>query len=127
MPVHENDRALVEDMCRYMQIGPAAEESLLALFSEDAVLVEPFMGQPQTHTGKAAIRTSLAAMWQNRAPDLTPTLDRVDKDGGFVRAEWTCTSALLPGPMRGRDLLTTHGGKINRLEISITEMPSFGN
>jgi ketosteroid isomerase-like protein len=126
VPVDEKERQVVEDLYRAMQIGPAAEETIMALFAEDAVLVEPFTGKPQAHAGKPAIRASLAAMWQKRAPDLVLNLDRVDLDGETVRAEWTCTSAVLPGPMRGCDLLTVRSGKVTRMEIVITEMPQFG-
>jgi hypothetical protein len=127
MPIDEADRRVVEDLTRAMQIGPAAEDTLLELFTDSGVLVEPFSGQTQTHTGKDAIRTCLHGMWQNRAPDLTLTLNRVDLDGDSVRAEWTCTSAMMPGPMRGIDYLTIHSGKITRLEIVITEMPELGS
>src|SRR5262249_27831619 len=99
MPVRDEDRRVVQDLMQAMQTGPAAKEELLALFAEDAVLVEPFTGQPLTHTGKPAIRASLEQMMQNRAPDLTLKLDRVDMDGSTVRAEWTCTSKMMPGPM----------------------------
>ncbi len=126
MPVRETDRQLIEDLLRAMQTGPPAEEALLALFTEDAVLVEPFAGRAQTHRGKAAIRASLAEMWKTRAPDLTLALDRVDLDGERVRAEWTCTSAVLPSPLRGYDLLTVRDGRISRLEIVITEAPRMG-
>jgi hypothetical protein len=119
----DNDRKLVEDLYKAMQIGPAAEDDLLALFTEDAVLVEPFTGRPQSHVGKEAIQASLQGMWKNRAPDLKLVLDRVDLDGPSIRAEWTCTSALLPGPMRGLDILAIESNKISRLEIVITEMP----
>jgi len=124
MPVKAEDRKVVEDLLRTMQTGPSAFEELLALFADDGVLVEPFTGTMQTHTGKPAIRASLNQMAQHRAPDLTLKLDRVDMDGGAVRAEWTCTSDSMPGPMRGYDLFTIHGGKISRLEIFITQMPS---
>jgi ketosteroid isomerase-like protein len=123
MSIVDNDRKLVEDLYKAMQIGPAAEDDLLALFTEDAVLVEPFTGKPQSHAGREAIRASLQGMWQNRAPDLKLVLDRVDLDGSTIRAAWTCTSALLPGPMRGLDILSIQSNKISRLEIVITEMP----
>jgi ketosteroid isomerase-like protein len=125
MPV-DDDRKVVEELYKAMQAGPAGEAAIMALFTDDAVLVEPFTGQPRTHSGKAAIRAALAAMWQGRAPDLVLTLDRVDIEGDSVRAEWTCTSSILPGPLRGRDCLTVRSGKIAFLEITITEMPSFG-
>ena len=97
----------------------------VAVSNDDGVLVEPFTGRMQTHTGKQAIRASLEQMAQNRAPDLTLTLDRVDMDGSAVRAEWTCTSKVMPGPMRGYDLFVIRSGKISRLEIVITEMPAM--
>lgn len=123
MPVKAQDRKIVEDLMRAMQMGPAAFEELLGLFAEDGVLVEPFSGAMQTHTGKPALRASLNQMSQNRAPDLALALDRVDMDGNAVRAEWTCTSKSMPGPMRGYDLFTIREGKISRLEIFVTEMP----
>jgi uncharacterized protein (TIGR02246 family) len=126
MPVDEV-RTVVEDLYRAMQSGPTGEAAIMALFADDGVLVEPFTGQPQTHRGKPAIRAALATMWQGRAPDLVLTLDRVDVEGDSVRADWTCTSSLLPGPLRGRDMLTVRAGRVASLEITITEMPSFGH
>jgi ketosteroid isomerase-like protein len=123
MPVKEQDRKAIEELMRCMQKGPAAEEALLVLFTDDAVMVEPFTGKVQTHRGKPAIKASLAQMWQNRAPALVLRLDRVDLDGDMLRAEWTGTSALMPGPLRAYDLLTMSVGKISRLEIVITELP----
>jgi ketosteroid isomerase-like protein len=125
MPV-DDDRRVVEELYKAMQAGPAGEAAIMGLFTDDAVLVEPFTGRPRTHSGKADIRAALAAMWQGRGPDLVLTLDRIDIDGDSVRAEWTCTSSILPGPLRGRDCLTVRSGKIAFLEITITEMPSFG-
>jgi uncharacterized protein (TIGR02246 family) len=125
VPLDDRDRRAIEDLYRAMQAGPAGEAAILELFAEDAVLIEPFTGQARSHTGKAAIRASLATMWQGRAPDLLLTLDRVDLDGDTVRAEWTCTSSVLPGPLRGRDRLVVRSGKVHLLEIVITEMPKF--
>jgi uncharacterized protein (TIGR02246 family) len=123
MPVNDQDRVLVEDMLKAMQAGPAGEQQLLSLFTEDAVLVEPFTGNVQTHNGKKAIQASLAEMAKTRVPDLTLRLDRIDLDGDRLRAEWTCTSAMMPAPMKGVDFVTVRGGRIGRLEIVITEMP----
>ena len=44
-------------------------------------------------------------------------LDRADRDGDRVRADWTCTSPVFPAPMKGYDLFTIQDGKIARLEI----------
>ena len=96
----------------------------MALFAEEAVLVEPFSGQVQTHTGQPAIRESFRDQWKNPLPDLQLTLDRVDLDGGIVRAEWTCTSPVFPTPMQGYDLFTLDAaGKIAKLEIVVTDAP----
>ena len=126
MSVSTSDRPIVMDLMKAMQEGPSGTETLLALFADDAVLVEPFMGRMQTHVGKPAIRAALAQMMQNRAPDLALKVDRLDMAGTQVRAEWTCTASIMPGPMRGYDLFTIRSGKIDRLEIAITEMPDMG-
>ena len=119
----QSDRKIVQSLFTAMQSGPAGEENLMALFADDAVFIEPFTGRIQTHKGKEAIRASLQGMWQNPAPDLKLTLDRVDVDGDRVRADWTCTSPVFPKPMRGFDLFSIQDGKITRLEITVTEMP----
>lgn len=64
-------------------------------------------------------------MWANQAPDMKIMLDRVDLQGQTIRAEWTCTASVMPGPMRGYDLFQINNGVINRMEIFVTEMPGF--
>lgn len=124
MPVSTHQRKTVDDLFRAMQTGPTGEEAMMSLFSDDAVLIEPFSGQAQTHVGTPAIRHSFRDQWKNPPPDLTLVLDRVDLDGADVRAEWTCTSPVFPSPMRGYDLFTLDSsGKIRRLEIIVTEAP----
>ena len=123
MPVPEQERKTVESLFRAMQRGPSSEEAMLALFDENAVFIEPFSGQVQAHTGKAAIRDSFRQMWKEPLPDLKLILDQVELDGEAVRAQWTCVSPALPTPMRGFDLLRIRAGKIMRLEIVVTEMP----
>lgn len=123
MPVLEQDRKTVEGLFRAMQMGPSGEEAMMALFDDNAVFVEPFSGQVQTHTGKHAIRGSFREMWKEPLPDLRLILDQVDLDGDQVRAEWTCVSSALPVPMRGFDLFQVRAGKITRLEIVVTDMP----
>jgi hypothetical protein len=127
MAVNARQRKAVEEVFKAMQAGPAGESAMMDLFVDDAVLVEPFAGAPQTHTGKAAIRQSFRDQWKNPVPDLTLTLDRVDLEGSQVRAEWTCTSPAFPAPMRGYDLFTLNdAGKIIRLEIVVTDAPTEG-
>jgi ketosteroid isomerase-like protein len=123
MPVPEQDRNTVERLFKAMQMGPPGEEAMMALFDENAVFIEPFSGQVQTHTGKPAIRESFRQMWKEPLPDLQLSLDQVELDGDTVRAAWTCASQAFPMPMRGFDLLRIRAGKIMRLEIVVTEMP----
>lgn len=126
MPVSEQDRSVVEAMFKAMQAGASGERDMMALFSDDAVLIEPFTGTPITHTGKSAIRESFLGMWKEPAPDLKLMVDRIDLDGDHIRADWTCTSPVFPSPMRGHDLFTIADGKITRLEIIVTDMPPMG-
>jgi len=123
MPVSPADRSVVESLFRAMQKGPAGEEEMMSLFTDDAVFIEPFSGVPQTHTGIVAIRASFKAMFEHAAPDMRIAIDRVDIDADKVRAEWTCTSPVFPTPMKGFDLFTIRAGKIKRLEIVVTSMP----
>lgn len=124
MPISSQQRQTVDELFRAMQAGPGGEEAMMALFNEDAVFVEPFSGQPQTHAGKAAIRESFRQQWENPLPNLRLVLDRVDIDGPRIRAEWHCTSPVLPAPMRGVDYFTLDaGGKIDRLVIEVDHTP----
>lgn len=123
MPVSEQDRAAVDGLFRAMQAGPLGEDALMGLFADDAVLVEPFGGHVRTHSGLPAIRASFRETWKDPLPDMDLQVERVDQDGGRVRAEWTCASSVLPVPMRGFDLFEVREGKIRRLEIIVTEMP----
>jgi hypothetical protein len=124
MSITAQQRHAVEGVFRAMQSGPGAEQTLMGLFADGAVLIEPFSGQPQTHVGKDAVRQSFREQWKNPLPDFNLTVDRVDLDRSQVRAEWTCTSSVFPTPMRGYDLFTLDDqGKIERLEIVVTEAP----
>ncbi len=123
MSVTASDRTVVDNLFKAMQAGPSGEQLMMSLFREDAVFVEPFSGQPLTHTGHKAIRASFQQQSAHPLPDLKLTVDRVDMDGGLVRAEWTCSSSAFPAPMRGYDLFTIENGKIARLEIVVTSMP----
>jgi hypothetical protein len=124
--VSASDRTVVENVFKAMQSGAAGEEQMMSLFADDAVFVEPFAGQPQTHRGAREISASFKQMNEQPLPDMRLTLDRVDLDGAQVRAEWTCTSAAFATPMKGFDLFTIKSGKIARLEIVVTEAPPMG-
>ena len=127
MGVDQNHRQVVDRLFKAMQAGPSGEKEMMALFSDDAVFIEPFSGTPQTHVGRDAIRTSFQDMWKDPAPDLELNVDRIDMDGDTVRAEWTCTSPVFPTPMRGYDLFSIRQGLIEKLEIQVTEMPPMGD
>jgi hypothetical protein len=124
MSVSAQQRKVVEDLFKAMQMGPGGEESMMKLFAEDAVFIEPFSGESQTHAGRDAIRQSFRNQWIDPPPDLRLVLHRVDLDGRQIRADWTCTSPAFPSPMRGYDLFTLNAaGEITRLEIVVTDAP----
>jgi ketosteroid isomerase-like protein len=123
MPLSESERIVVENLFKAMQAGPAGERLMLSLFHDDAVFIEPFSGQPVTHSGLDAIRESFKQQTAHPLPDMKLTLDRVDIDGEVVRAQWTCSSSAFPTPMRGYDLFKIRDGKISRLEIIVTIPP----
>ena len=103
-----------------MQSGAAAERDLMSLFSDDAVYVEPFAGSPRTHEGKPAIRRAMAEGWKTPLPDMRIRVNRVDVDGGVVRAHWSCFSPALPGGEgSGENTFTMRDGKIVRLETRL--------
>ncbi len=120
MAVH---RRVIENLYKAMQAGPAGENEALALFAKDAVFIENFGGSPKTHPGIAAIRAAFQKWNEDPPPDVRLELDRVDLDGGRVRAEWTCYSSVFSEPMRGIDHFTIEHGKIRCLEVVVTQRP----
>lgn len=118
MSVEAEEQRIVDNLFKAMQMGPAGEELMMSLFADDAVLIEPFSGKPQTHDGFEAVREAFRDSWKEESPpDMKLVLDRADRDGELVRADWTCTSSVFPAPMKGYDLFTIQAGKIVRLEI----------
>ncbi len=121
MSVTAQQRDIIESLFKAMQAGPSSAETMMALFAEDGVMIEPFSGRPVTHTGKPAVAAAFQEMWKDPPPEIALHIDRVDLDGDRVRAEWTCTSPVFPAPMKGHDLFTIRDGKIARLEITVDE------
>ncbi len=121
--VQTRDRSVVERYMAGMQAGPCGVEDLVGLFEEDAVYVEPFGGQPQVHSGKAAIRDFFQNALEQHLRGARLTLDRLDMDGERLRSEWTCEVPAFNAPLRGFDLLTLRDGRIARLETTVTEFP----
>lgn len=117
--------SVVADFFRCMQAGAPDAEQMMALFTDDAVYVEPFSGTVSTHQGKPAIRAAMAMGWERPLPDMTISIDRVDLDGDVVRAEWTCRSPVLPGGAgRGVNHFTMRQGRIARLETTLLGAPT---
>lgn len=125
MKTDDMQRDVVDRFFKAMQAGKEAEERLMALFATDAILTEPFSGEPQTHKGLEAVRNSFRCTWEHPVPDVKLEVNRVDLDGARVRAEWTCTAPAFPSPIRGHDLFDIRDGKIAKLEIVVTEMPDI--
>jgi uncharacterized protein (TIGR02246 family) len=119
--VSPSDRAVVDAYFAAMQAGPAAEADLLALFTDDAVYVEPFSGEARTHRGTTAIRAMLKASWTTGPPDLVITVHRVDLDGDEVVASWSCKGPSMPTPVRGTDRYVLRGDRIARLETTLED------
>ncbi len=100
-----------------MQTGATAEADMMALFTIDAVYVEPFSGAPRSHHGKEAIRAAFQEGWRHPMPDLKIIIDRFSVTGDETLVEWTCFSPALPGGKgRGENLFTLRDGLILRLE-----------
>jgi ketosteroid isomerase-like protein len=104
-----------------MKAGAAEVETLVALFADDAVYIEPFGGEPRTHSGRAAIEATLRAGMASPPPNMTLEVDRIDVDGDTVTSAWTCMSPAFPQPMRGVDVCTVHEGRIRRLEVRMAK------
>jgi len=127
MAVAPEDRALVERYFKAMVRGPGGEQEMVALFSDDAEYIEPFsaQGRPTAHKGIAAIRAFFHQSFSGPTHGgVKLSLDRLDVDGDRLRSEWTCEMPVMPGPFRGFDLYTIRDGKIQRLEITMTQPPA---
>jgi ketosteroid isomerase-like protein len=121
--IQSHDRSVVERYLALMQAGPGGVDDLLGLFADDAVYVEPFMGKPQVHSGKAEIRAFFQNALEQNLRGARLTLDRLDMDGDRLRSEWTCELPAFNAPMRGFDVLMLRDGRIARLETTVTEFP----
>lgn len=126
MNISESERQTVESVMRAMQQGREGEQLMMSLFNDDATFIEPFTGMPRTHQGLVAIREAFLDSTSQSPPDLNLKVDRLDKEEDTLRAAWSCTSSAFPTPMKGVDLFQLRAGKIQRLEVTVTEMPDFG-
>ena len=117
------DRSVVERYFAAMRRGAAAEDEMMALFSDDAVYIEPFTGEVRTSTGRDEIRATLRAGWEVPLPDMELEVHRIDIHASGATSAWTCRSPALPGPVTGEDRYTIVDGKITRLEV-ILDVPN---
>ena len=121
--VPSHDRSVVERYMALMQVGPGGVDDLVGLFADDAVYVEPFMGAPHVHSGKAEIRAFFQNALDQNLRGARLRLDRLDMDGDRLRSEWACEVPAFNAPMRGFDVLTLRDGRIARLETTVTDFP----
>jgi hypothetical protein len=120
VPGSKSDFAIVWAHLRAMQRGPAAEDELVGHFAEDGIYIEVLTSRhPETHRGRAEIRRALHHGLRWNPPDFAISIDRLEVEGADVVAHWTCTSAQLPGPMRGIDRYLLEDGLIKRLETRL--------
>jgi hypothetical protein len=112
---------IIERFFHAMLGGSTAEEEMRVLFAEDATYVEPFSGAPRMHEGREAILATLRQGWQTPLPKMRIEIERVDLEGGKLRALWTCHSPALPGGYgRGENLFSLNKqGQIQRLETRL--------
>lgn len=105
-----------------MAAGPSGEAPMMALFADDAVLLEPFTGAPREHIGKDAIRKAYRELFHEPPPpDMRLSLLRVEREGDTIRAEWSCTASTYATDRLGVDRFLVREGLIHRLEITITQ------
>lgn len=124
MTITQQDRDIVQGMFDAMQMGLPGEEKMMALFSANATMSDPFDGAPQTHNGKEAIRQRFIGIWSHGGPpDLAVTVDQIDAADGKLRVEWTCTSSVFLSPMKGIDYFTVANGQIDELVMEVTQWP----
>lgn len=111
---------LIQRFFHAMQAGPEGAATLLSLFADDAVYVEPFSGAERTHEGLEAIRAALSPGWEQPLPDLSITVDRVDTEADRITADWTCRSPALPsGQGVGTNVFHLVDGRIQRLHTTL--------
>ncbi len=120
----QEPKSVVEQYFKLMHGAGPDNMEFLNTFADDAVLVEPFSGKPQTHRGIKAIEASFRTTWQYQPmPNFRIRMGQVEVAGDRVRAEWTCSWDGLVGPMKGVNEIEVRGGKIARMEITVTDAP----
>ncbi len=111
-----DQQAMIDRYFAAMRRGPAAEDEMMALFTDNAVYDEPFSGQGPA-IGREAIRQRLRLGWETPLPDLELDVTGVEIRGSTATSRWECRSPGLPGPVQGEDRYEFQDGRINRLEV----------
>lgn len=114
-------RDVVDAYFAAMRRGGEAEEDMLALFTEDAVYVEPFTDADVPARGREAVRERLRRGWEAPLPDMELDVLSVAVDGDRATSTWECRSPALPGPVRGEDHYEFRDGRIARLEVRLLD------
>jgi hypothetical protein len=102
--------------------------AVAALFSEQAVLIEPFTrtqdGNPQRHEGRERVQAWLAEAFAT-TPWLALELDAwLPPDAsGQTTVSWRYMDARLAKPVRGRNLFVLSGGEIFASELQLLDEP----
>jgi ketosteroid isomerase-like protein len=118
------DEDVIQRFFAAMQTGASTEHEMMALFSEDAVYVEPFSGAVQAHRGKAAVRRAMQQGWRTPLPEMRIHVNRIQMREDEIIADWTCFSPALPnGQGSGRNVFTIRNGVIVRLETTLGPVP----
>lgn len=116
-----NHDTLIAEYYAAMRIGAEAEDSIMALFTEDAVYSDPFGDTTDRAEGIDAIRDRFAAGWSFNPPDLVLDVLTVEIDGNRASATWECRSTAFPQPMQGRDEYRFRNGRIAELHVQLLQ------
>jgi hypothetical protein len=102
-----------------MRQGSEAEADMMALFTTDAVYIEPFSGTVEPAVGLDAIRRRFQAGWVNPPPDMELRVLAIEVTGDQAVSHWECRSPAFPSPVLGRDVYELRNGKIASLKVTI--------
>ncbi len=115
-----DNQVVIDRYFAAMRRGPAAEDDLVALFTDGAIYDEPFSGLDPA-IGRDAVRQRLRRGWETPLPDLELDVLAVEVRGSTASARWECRSPGLPGPVQGEDRYEFTDGRINRLEVRFVD------
>ncbi len=118
--IETTNERVVERYFAAMRVGAGAEDDMLRLFTDDAVYVEPFSGDPEPAEGREGIRRRLRAGWESPPPEMELDVLSVTVEGDRARSTWECRSPAFPAPVRGVDEYEFRDGRITRLVVRIT-------